>query len=96
MALVTGSSGGLGSAIVLELKRKGCRVVAVDLAEESDLESDPSYMYIKADVSSIDQIKKLPGKIKDRYGQEATIIISNAGIMIGHRILDFEDGQFEQ
>jgi hypothetical protein len=96
IAVVTGSSGGLGSAIVNALLQNGCKVVAVDIAErEGNLEGS-DYLFIKADVSKMDEFSTLPAKIKEKFGRDASIVISNAGVMIGRRVLDFERDQFER
>ena len=100
VAVVTGSSGGLGSAIVAELRGKGCRVVGVDLAaptaQNDSAAGDELHIYLQADVSRSADIMALPEKIRSRLGCDATILISNAGIMVGKRVLDFDDGQFDK
>jgi hypothetical protein len=99
VAVVTGSSGGLGVAVVSELKTRGCRVAAVDIVDQlpsSDVEDDSKYFYIQADVSRREEVYALPAAIRARFGQDATIVISNAGIMIGKLVLDFEEDEFER
>ena len=72
-------------------------MVGVDLADEASVnDQDSQYLYIKADVSKPDEMNKLPSKVKERFGQDVTLVISNAGLMIGQKVLDFEDGQFEK
>lgn len=96
--VVTGSSGGLGIAIVSALKAKGCRVVCVDIVQSKTKGvGDDRTLYIQADLTDVKQVNTLPKTIKSSFnGASATIVISNAGVMIGGKVLDFEEGQFER
>jgi 3-oxoacyl-ACP reductase-like protein len=99
IAVVTGSSGGLGIAIVSALKAKGCRVVCIDIVQSKNTKvvDDDRTLYIQADLTDIKQVNALPGMIKSTFDRgSATIVISNAGVMIGRKVLDFEEGQFER
>lgn len=96
IAIVTGSNGGLGKAIVSQLQAKGCRIVCVDVNQDDSTNETQEILHIVADVGNADQIRKIPTQIRAKYGRDATILISNAGVMVGKKILDFEDGQFER
>jgi all-trans-retinol dehydrogenase (NAD+) len=100
VVVVTGSSGGLGKAIVSALHAKGCRVVCVDIVQDKNsatYKDDDRILHMTADVTDAKQVKEIPYKIQAKFdGRDATIVISNAGVMVGRKVLDFEEGQFER
>lgn len=100
MAVVTGSSGGLGKAIVAALLAKGCRVVCIDIEPDKSkaaYSDEERIVHIVADVADSKSVNEIPGKIEAKFnGRSATIVISNAGVMVGRKVLDFEEGQFER
>jgi 3-oxoacyl-[acyl-carrier protein] reductase len=87
VAIVTGSSRGIGKEIVMRLAQEGARVIvnyrsSPDEAEEvvNKIEQQGGEATaIQADVSQIDQSKQLVEKAVKKYGQ-LDILVSNAGI----------------
>ena len=87
VALVTGSSRGIGSAIAIELAKRGINIVINnDKDPQEGLEAVDEInktgqraIYIQADVSDPDQVKKMIEKIIDEFGR-IDIVINNAGI----------------
>jgi 3-oxoacyl-[acyl-carrier protein] reductase len=87
VALVTGSSRGIGKAVALDMARKGARIVlnyaSNDEAAQSALsevlrESPGSRMY-KADISSMEQVHDMIRHIREDMGR-VDIIVNNAAI----------------
>ena len=87
IALVTGSSRGLGRAIALALARDGADVALNYVHREAEaekvkreiLESGRRCVSIQADVSQKPQVDKLVGEVQDRFGT-VDILINNAGV----------------
>ena len=87
VAIVTGSSRGIGKEIVMRLAQEGAKVVvnyrsSPDEAKEvvNKIEQQGGEaIVIQADVSQIDQSKQLVEKTVEKYGQ-LDILVSNAGI----------------
>ncbi|WP_291720807.1 acetoacetyl-CoA reductase [Bernardetia sp.] len=99
VALVTGSTGGIGTAICKKLHDEGYTVVAhyrnKEKAEEwnTNLKNDGYDLpLVMADVSNFDEVEKMFKEIKERVG-EVDILVNNAGIT---RDGSFRKMSFEQ
>lgn len=87
VAIVTGSSRGIGKAIALELSSNGVRVVinynnneAMAIETKREIENNGgNAITVKADVSEFNQAKKLVDETINEYGK-IDILINNAGI----------------
>ncbi len=87
VAIVTGSSRGIGKEIVMRLAQEGAKVIvnyrsSPDEAEEvvNKIEQQGGEATaIQADVSQVDQSKQLVEKVVEKYGK-LDILVSNAGI----------------
>ena len=88
IALITGASRGIGSAITKIFAQEGAGVVInynKSKAEASNLSkyiqnNNGSSCLIKADISDVEQVKKMKDEILQRYGQ-IDILVNNAGII---------------
>ncbi|MGV9198041.1 MAG: 3-ketoacyl-ACP reductase [Promethearchaeia archaeon] len=95
VALITGSSHGIGKAILLKLATLGYRVVAngasteylpkVYIEELNNIygkkNGDPQdkFLYIQADISSKSDRKKIVSRIKEKFGR-IDVLVNNAGV----------------
>ncbi len=86
IALVTGGTGGIGSAICIKLAQAGCKVVAAYVHEEQALAwqkkmaADGFDMaIIKCDVSSFDDCKAMGERLNADFSG-VDIVVNNAGI----------------
>jgi 3-oxoacyl-[acyl-carrier protein] reductase len=87
VAVVTGSSKGIGKAIAVELAREGCRVVLAARGEE-DLEEAAedvrragnvgAVLAVAADVTKADEVEKLIDATVTRFGA-VDVLVNNAG-----------------
>lgn len=93
IALVTGAGKGIGKSIALLLAREGARVIvnyssseekAAMVAKEIKT-MGLSVLTIKADISSIDDIKKMVGKAVAEFGN-IDILVNNAGVQLPSQI----------
>lgn len=87
VALVTGSSRGIGKAVALDLARKGARV-ALNYAKNDEaargalaevLKENPGCALHKADVSSLEQVQEMIRQVLEEMGH-LDIIVNNAAI----------------
>lgn len=82
VALVTGSSSGIGAAVARRLTAQGMRVVlnsARSVAEGEELAASlPGAHYVQADISIEDQAHALVDAAVDRFGR-LDVLVNNAG-----------------
>ena len=90
VALVTGSSRGIGKAIVEDFAKKGYNVVinyikedeeAKKLKEELENEYTVKVLAIRADVSNEHEVKDMIINIINEFGK-IDVLVNNAGIAI--------------
>lgn len=90
VVLVTGSSRGIGKEIVYQFAKCGAKVVinyndsyddALLFKSVLDLEFDSDFLMVKADVSSLDEVKSMIGEIVRKYGR-IDVLVNNASIAI--------------
>ena len=87
VAVVTGASGGLGSAICRALAEHGARIVAIDVSRERAQDAVDQLaaagfegaIPVAADVSSADSVSTAFRAIDEKAGR-IDILINNAGI----------------
>jgi len=103
VALVTGSSSGIGRAIALELARRGAKIGCVSYhsregeAEEvaRELEALGSKPYIcQLDVSSAEQVRTIVQETVDSLGR-IDICVNNAGVEKYTPLLDIEERDWD-
>jgi short-subunit dehydrogenase len=88
IAIVTGAASGIGKETSIELAKRGCTPVLVDINEAKleealvpVLNHAPDATAELCDISNDVQIKQLVQKANERYGR-IDILINNAGMMI--------------
>lgn len=86
VALVTGGTGGIGSAICVKLAQAGCKVVStyMDEAQANDWKAKMAaagfdMALVKCDVSSFDDCKAMGDKLNADFGG-VDVLVNNAGI----------------
>jgi 3-oxoacyl-[acyl-carrier protein] reductase len=102
IAVVTGSSSGIGKAIALVYAHEGARVVVAarrlalceQTAETIRQRGGEAYA-VQTDVSDEKQVERLIGETVRRYGR-LDILVNNAGIGVGGRLVDTTTEMFDE
>ena len=82
IAVVTGGTRGLGKAIALALRERGCRVVATcrsDSEEARRMQDETDIPALCWDVSDLEACRAGLGLVREQYGP-VDILVNNAGI----------------
>ena len=109
VAIVTGSSRGLGRAIAKEYAREGASVVVCSRPQSltslqgtihetvRDIQAQGGEAFpVSCDVSDEGQVKGLVQQVIERYGQ-IDVLVNNAGIMVlGESFLEVEPAKWDQ
>ncbi|MBC31968.1 MAG: oxidoreductase [Muricauda sp.] len=102
VAVVTGGSRDIGRAISIKLAKEGAKVVVnyfnsekganetVDEIKSSGQEA----VAVKADVSSLEDIKKLKAEVVKAFGGRVDILVNNAGGLFARKTLQEFDENF--
>ncbi|MDA7965568.1 SDR family oxidoreductase [Ruegeria sp.] len=85
-ALVTGATGGIGSAIVERLRSAGARVAVADRV----VDGIPAEVHLPGDLLDPEYADGLPGVAADRLGG-LDIVINNAGVISRGPVTDTSD-----
>jgi 3-oxoacyl-[acyl-carrier protein] reductase len=102
IALITGTSRGIGKAIALKLGKDGATVVGTATTDEG-AESISNYLNeagikgkgIVLNVNDTDQIKNLFTEIRKEFG-EVTILVNNAGITRDDLLVRMKDEKWDE
>lgn len=94
VAIVTGSSKGIGKGVALRLAKDGYTVVvnyshsekeALEVVDQIKMDNGDAIAY-KADVSNLDEVKKMVNDVYKQFGQ-IDVLVNNAGIVKDEYIL---------
>jgi len=85
-AVVTGAAEGLGRAFAIELSKRSVNCILIDVSKKKlealsyyiNLNFKVSSVAIMADLTDIDQLKKISCNIKEKY--KISLLINNAGV----------------
>jgi len=103
VAIVTGASRGIGSAIATRFVREGAKVVlnynqseeaATKLLAKIRSEGGEA-ITVKADVSKSNDVKQLVQKAVDAFGR-VDILVNNAGVMFPNTFLDADESVWDR
>lgn len=100
VAIVTGSSTGLGQGMALGLAEAGADIVGVDYVPSPDTEEQitalgRNYLPVTADLSSIEPIGGIIDKAIETYGH-IDILVNNAGIIRREDAIDFTEKNWDE
>lgn len=99
-AVITGAGGGIGSALVKELKREGVRLVLVEkdlnlLEHLGDILDGPEHKRYESDLSKSEHVVEIAEKIISEVGQ-IDLLYNIAGIGIYKTISELELDEWEK
>ncbi len=103
VALVTGSSRGIGKSIALELAREGCKVIvhgsrgseALERSFENVSKLSPDSVMIAAELSKPAEIDKMFSRIKETFAG-LDILVNNAAMQNPSPILDLKQQDWDR
>ncbi|CAG0894226.1 unnamed protein product [Cyprideis torosa] len=99
VALVTGAGSGIGRLMAILLAREGCHVICWDVNRKGNDETVAAIQRLKGqahgfvvDVTKREMVYEMAAKIPEvTEGREVTILINNAGIVIGEHLENASD-----
>lgn len=103
VAIITGSTAGIGKATALLFAKEGAKVVVVGRKRvtegnqlvESIKKDGAQAIFVQTDVSQEEQVKAMIDKTIETFGK-IDILFSNAGIMISKSATDITTGEWDR
>ncbi|NWX24980.1 S16C6 reductase, partial [Aegotheles bennettii] len=103
IVLITGSANGIGRQIALKFAPLEATLILWDIDDEDNKETSrlaqkqgakPVFLY-HCDCSNREEVYEQADKVRKEVG-DVTILINNAGILLGKKFLDIPDADFEK
>jgi 2-deoxy-D-gluconate 3-dehydrogenase len=99
VAVVTGSSTGLGQGMAIGLAKAGASVALVDRVDSTDTKTEIEKLGMKAEIitadfSFRDQVKSVIPKVVEQFGT-VDILVNNAGIIRREKLLEFSEENWD-
>jgi 3-oxoacyl-[acyl-carrier protein] reductase len=102
IAIITGSSRGIGAVIAKKLAKKGISVVVNFVKNETEanevikeiIAHGGKAIAIKADISKASEVKFLFDEVEKKLGK-VDILVNNAGVILYKEIADVSDKEFD-
>ncbi|KAJ2796577.1 hypothetical protein H4S07_006182 [Coemansia furcata] len=97
IVVVTGGSHGVGLELVKRLLKAGARVAILDVNPFpiDDAQYNDQWRYYNCDITNLEMVKATADQIRNDLG-DATMLVNNAGIVIGKLLLDMTDAEVDK
>ncbi len=103
VAIVTGSSRGIGKAIALELARAGAKVLVNYSSKEQEandvvseiVKNGGTAIAFKARVNIAKEVEAMFKEVEDKFGTTCDILVNNAGITKDNLLIRMKDEEFD-
>lgn len=103
LVLITGSGGGLGRLFAQEFTKNGAEVVLWDINSSSNEQTaklvremgGKAHTYT-VDVTNREDVYRTADLVRKELGRDVTMLVNNAGVVAGERILDCPDELMEK
>lgn len=92
--IVTGGSGGIGSAIVGQFAERGAQVVNLDRTAPATCETGPAARFVPVDLRSRDSIVAAFDQIR-ALGRPIDILVNSAGVAVEAGFLDLTEADWD-
>lgn len=96
VAIVTGSSTGLGQGMSIALAEAGAKVLGVDYVESTETKQKlgDNFEFMVANLLTIDPIEDIVKTAKQKFGR-IDILVNNAGIIKRNDAIDFTEKEWD-
>ena len=103
VAIVTGSSDGIGYAVARALAREGARLILcarresllIEARDNIAKETGTDVLAVRCDVQRLDDVRNLVNETMQRFGA-IHILVNNAGSVPSAKFADVDDAQWHQ
>jgi NAD(P)-dependent dehydrogenase (short-subunit alcohol dehydrogenase family) len=103
VALVTGSSSGVGKGIALELARAGCRVAVNSHVDRAGVDATIAEIHalgvdaaaVMGDVGSSADVKRMVGEVVKQFSK-LDILVNNAGVQTWSPLLELKESDWDR
>jgi NAD(P)-dependent dehydrogenase (short-subunit alcohol dehydrogenase family) len=96
VVLVTGADGGLGSHVTQALLDAGATVVGTSRKIQQSAFSSPRFTALPAELSTLEDAKKLLDQIVARFGKLDVLAHTVGGFAGGHSVAETDDATFQR
>lgn len=100
VAVITGAASGIGLGTSQILSAYGAKIAMVDVSPKGEEEADRickegrTAEFFKCDVTSLEEVKKTVGLIKEKYGR-IDILFNNAGVTVRKTVVELEEKEWD-
>lgn len=92
--IVTGTSRGIGLEVVLELARRGNRVLAISRSEVQEFKDIDGVASLQLDITQEDEVGRIADYIRENWSQ-VDVLIHNAGAIVNKAFAELTRLDFE-